>query len=122
MRVEQALFGDFRHIQIAQLCRLVLVEEDVRTFHVSVEDRQVVESLETPDDLDHDLPDVLFFHELFVVLALADALEDVAVVSKFHDDAVCGIKWSVKLFERLTRASLRVRQRMPVCRQQQMDF
>jgi hypothetical protein len=52
-----------------------------------VEDMQLVEGLETPYYLDHDLPDVLLLHELLVVLTFANALEDVTVVCELHHDA-----------------------------------
>ena len=65
---------------------MVLVEEDIGTLHVSVEDLELVQGFEAPDDLNDNLPNVLLLHELFVVLALADALEHVAIVSKFHHD------------------------------------
>ena len=45
---------------------------------------QFVEGLEAADHLNNDLPDVLLLHELLVVLALADALEHVAVIRKLH--------------------------------------
>ena len=43
-----------------------------------------MESLEALDHLYDDFPDVLLLHELLIVLAFADALEDVSIVSKFH--------------------------------------
>ena len=46
-----------------------------------------MERPEASDDLDHDLPNVLLFHKLLIVLTLANALEDVAVVGELHDDA-----------------------------------
>ena len=53
-----------------------------------MQDGELVERLETTDHLDHDLPDVLLFDELLIVLTLANALEDVAIVRKLHHDAV----------------------------------
>ena len=48
---------------------------------------ELVKRPETADYLDYDLPYVLLFHKLFIVLALTDALEDIAVIGEFHDDA-----------------------------------
>ena len=43
-----------------------------------------MESLQALDHLYDDLPDVLLLHELLIVLAFADALKHVSIVSKFH--------------------------------------
>ena len=43
--------------------------------------------LEAGHDLNNGLPDVLLLVILLIVLILADALEDVAIVSELHDDA-----------------------------------
>jgi len=48
---------------------------------------ELVQTLESGDDLDDDLPNVLLLVILLVVLVLADALEDIAIVSVLHDDA-----------------------------------
>jgi len=49
-----------------------------------------VKCLETLDDLNDNLPDVLLLHELLGLLAFADSLEAVSVVGKFHNDAKLG--------------------------------
>lgn len=46
-----------------------------------------MKGLEASDDLDDYLPNVLFLHELFVVLAFANALEDISVVTVVHHNA-----------------------------------
>ena len=48
---------------------------------------ELVKRPETADYLDYDLPYVLLFHKLFIVLALTNALEDVAIIGELHDDA-----------------------------------
>lgn len=53
-----------------------------------------MQRLETLDHLNDDLPDVFFFHKLFVRLALTDALETVSIIGKLHDNA------AVKVTER----------------------
>ena len=47
-----------------------------------------MESLEALDHLYDDFPDVLFLHELLIVLAFADALKDISIVSKFHHNTL----------------------------------
>ena len=47
----------------------------------------IVEGLEASDDLDDNLPNMLFLHELFVVLALTNALEDISIVTVVHHNA-----------------------------------
>jgi hypothetical protein len=46
-----------------------------------------MERLEPFDDLNDDLPNMLFFHKLLGLLALTDPLETVTVVGEFHHDA-----------------------------------
>ena len=48
---------------------------------------EIMKTLQSFDYLDNNLPDVLFLHELLVVLALTDALKHVSIVCKLHDDA-----------------------------------
>lgn len=52
-----------------------------------MEDLKIVESSQTPDDLNNYLPNVFLLHKLFIVLALTYALEDVAIVSELHHNA-----------------------------------
>ena len=124
LRVEQALLGNFGHIQIAELRSLVLVEEDVGTFHVSVQDAQLMQRLQSTDHLYHDLPDVLLLHELLVVLALADPLENISIVCKLHHYAkqkkllVLAERWTNRS---LTKGNLIVHQRRPACTLLRMD-
>jgi hypothetical protein len=51
-----------------------------------------VQRLQTLDNLDYDLPNVLFFHELFGLLAFADSLKTVAIVCKLHNNAAQKLK------------------------------
>ena len=50
-----------------------------------------MEGLEAADDLNDDFPNVFFLHELLIVLALADALEDISVIGELHHDAAQGV-------------------------------
>ena len=87
LRVQKALLGDFADIQVTQLGRLILVEEDIGTLHVPMQYVELVEGLEPSNYLNEDLPDVLLLVVLLVVLILADALEYITIISIFHHDA-----------------------------------
>ena len=50
----------------------------------------VMESLQAPHYLYHNVPDLLFLYVGASLLVGADFLEDVAVVCEFHDDAEGG--------------------------------
>ena len=47
-----------------------------------------MEGLEATHNLNNDFPDVLLLNELLVVLAFADSLEYIAIVSVLHHDTV----------------------------------
>lgn len=89
---------------------------------------QFVQSFQASNYLNYDLPDVLLLHELFVVLTLANTLKDVAVISKFHHDAILYNYGSQgKIFDKnesslLTKENWMAHQRMPPCMMQRMDF
>jgi len=53
-----------------------------------MQDFEFVQTFQPLYYLNDNLPYVFFLHELLVVLALADALEHIAIVSKLHDNAV----------------------------------
>ena len=88
MSVKQALFSNFRDVQVAQLGGLVLVKENIRTLHVPVKDLHVMQGFKSFYDLNNNLPDVLLFHELLSLLTLTNSLEAVPVVCEFHHDAL----------------------------------
>ncbi len=78
--------------------------------------------------LNDDFPDVLLLHELFVVLTLANTLENVAVISKLHHNAILYNYGSQgKIFDKnessvLTKENWMAHRRMPLCMMQRMDF
>jgi hypothetical protein len=49
----------FRDAQVADLDGLVLREEDVQGFYVAVQDALAVDVLQTDQDLQEDLPDLV---------------------------------------------------------------
>lgn len=85
--VEKALFGDFTNIQVTQLGCRVLVQEDISTLHVPMQYVELVEGFKPCNYLNDHLPDVLLLVILLVILILADALEDITIVSILHHDA-----------------------------------
>ena len=64
LRVEEALFGYFGNVEVAEFCCAVAVEENVCALHVSVQNFEFVKGLESLDDLEKDFPDSFFLHEL----------------------------------------------------------
>jgi len=56
-----------------------------------------VKGSQTTDDLNDDLPNVLLLHELLIVLALTDALEDITVVGELHYDAKTDVRGQEEL-------------------------
>ena len=48
----------------------------------------IMQRFETSNNLDEDLPDLLFRNVLLHFLVLSDLLEEVTVVGEFHDDAI----------------------------------
>lgn len=55
-----------------------------------MQDLSIMEGLESPDDLDEDIPDLLLLDVCLSLLVVADLLEDVAVVSVLHYQAKNG--------------------------------
>ena len=49
---------------------------------------EIVKRFEASDDLDDNLPNVFFLHELLVSLTLTNPLKYIAIISIFHDDAI----------------------------------
>ena len=90
LRLAQAVLGNLRYVQVTQLCGLVLVEKDICTFHVSVENTELVKCLKTSDNLDYNLPNSVLLPKLLLILMFANALEDVSIIREFHHDAVNG--------------------------------
>ena len=66
---------------------MVLIQENIGTFHVSMENIEVVETFQPFNYLNYDLPDVLFLHPMLGFVALTNSLEDISIISKFHDNA-----------------------------------
>ena len=66
------------------------------------------------ENLDDYLPDMLFFHPVLCLVALADSLKDVAIVSKFHHNT----KKIVRVYVKPTTKCLTAhRKRLPCTRQ-----
>lgn len=51
-----------------------------------MQDFQVMQSFKSLNNLNYNLPYVLFFHKLFGILTITYSLEDVPIICEFHDN------------------------------------
>lgn len=63
---------------------LLLMKEDVRRFHVSVEDPQLVQGFQTTGHLNEDPPHVVLLEGAVLFLVVQDLLVHVAVTRVLH--------------------------------------
>ena len=66
---------------------MVLVQENIGTFHVSMENIEVVETFQPFNYLNYDLPDVLFLHPMLGLVALTNTLENISIIGILHNNA-----------------------------------
>ena len=66
---------------------MVLVQENIGTFHVSMENIEVVETFQSFNYLNYDLPDVLFLHPMLGLVALTNSLENISIIGILHNNA-----------------------------------
>jgi hypothetical protein len=66
----------------------VSVQENVCTFHVSMQYLAIVESFEASNDLYENVPDLLLLNVRFLLLIVANLLEHIPVVCILHDEAI----------------------------------
>ena len=59
-------------------------EEDVCTFHVTMQNLTTVEGTEASHNLDENVPNFLFLDVGLSLLVVADLLEDITIVSILH--------------------------------------
>ena len=87
--VQQTLLGHFRHIQVPDFSHLLLVaQEYIGRFHVSVLDFEVMQGFQTAKHLNYHLPDPVLFGLPSLLLILHDVCIHVASISKLHYQAV----------------------------------
>ena len=86
--ITQSLLYDFGNIKISKFGLHIPIQEDVGTFHVSVQDFALVKYLEASDDLDEDVPDLLLFDVGFSLLVVTDLLKYVSVICILHHQAI----------------------------------
>ena len=67
---------------------MVLVKENIGTFHVSMQDFTLVKYLEASDDLDKDVPNLLLLNVGLSLLVVTDLLKYVSVVCILHHKAI----------------------------------
>jgi len=84
---EKSLFGHFTHVEVTKFNDAGLGQEQVRTLDVSVANFQIVESFETPNDLNEVVPDLVLSHLLSSALFSIDQLEHITSIRVLHDDA-----------------------------------
>ena len=84
LRIQEALLGNLAHIQVTQFGCRILVQENVRTLHVSMQNVQFMQTFEASDDLNHCFPDILLLVVLFIVFILAYSLEDITIIGELH--------------------------------------
>jgi len=80
-------FGDFAHIEVAQLNSSIFVEENVGTFDVSVDDLAPMKLMQAKHHLLQDHPDFALTHNLAMLSCVFYFGIEVATVSHLHDDA-----------------------------------
>jgi hypothetical protein len=84
--VEHAFLGDLGDVEVSQLGSAVLAHEDVGTLHVSVEDLELVQRLQSFYQVDEDLPNQVLIESSLGLLVLHYLLIQVSVVSVLHHD------------------------------------
>lgn len=87
LRVTQSLLDDLGDVKITQFSLHVLEQEQIRTLHITVQYAALVERLESSNDLNEDIPDLLLFDISLSLLIVADLLEHITVVSILHYEA-----------------------------------
>ena len=88
MGVTETLFNNLGDIEISEFCLHIPIQENICTFHVSVEDLPIMQGLESAHNLDEDVPYFLFLYISLSLLIAADFLENIAVVRVFHDQTI----------------------------------
>ena len=82
----QKSFGYFGDIQITKFEQAILSHEQVGALDISVHYFEVVESLQTLEQLDEVGPALGFWNEGALLFALGDSLEKVSGICKLHHD------------------------------------
>ena len=84
MGVQEALLGNFGHIEVAEDRTAILVQENVCGFNVSVEDLHVVEHGQSLDCANEVLPDLLFRESRFLFFVFHNFLVKISISGKVH--------------------------------------
>ena len=88
LSVAESLFDDLGDIEIAQFGLHIFVQKDVGTFHIPMEDFPIMQGLETSDNLDENIPNLLFFDIGLSFLIVTYFLENVTIVCVLHYQAI----------------------------------
>ena len=82
-----ASLDDARDIHVSKFDHAILREEDVRALDVSMANAQIVESLKASDDLNEEVPDLLFSEVGVALLMVVDQHQKIATVRILHHEA-----------------------------------
>lgn len=85
--LKESLLGHLRDIQVTKLHDSILGDEEVCAFYISVYNFQVMQCLESPDNLNEVMPDLFFSEFGLLFLVVFDSLEQISTVSQLHDNA-----------------------------------
>ena len=91
LRAHHSTLGNAGNIHVAEFHDAIFSQEDIGTLYVSVADSEIVEGLETSDDLNKEVPH-LFLREICVgLLVVVYQHQKIATVRIFHDqaEAIC---------------------------------
>ena len=83
LRVEQASFGQFGNIEVTELGRAVLVQENVGRLHISVHNFVLVEQSQSFQHLYERFPNKFLFQVFFALLLIDDSLVCIAIICIF---------------------------------------
>ena len=86
LSLQDAHFGDLRHIQISQLDHTIFSQKHISTLNISMNNLFIVKSLQTQNHLVEDGPNVFFLCETRGLFGVVYFGLEIAVVAVLHDD------------------------------------
>jgi hypothetical protein len=84
--VKQTFFCNFGNIHVAKFDTPVFIQEHVGTFQVSVENTDLVQTLQTPNYLYEYFPNVVFIKKCLILLVISYLDKKISKVCIFHDN------------------------------------
>ena len=80
-------FEEFRDVEVSDFGIAIFEQENIGTFHISVQNSNIMERLESSDYLNEDGPDLILFELGIALEVLLNSGVEVTVICEFHDDA-----------------------------------